>query len=81
MSDSFVLTGNQVYIYQWLARKGACKLEAKGLGHSSGRSVRAMCKRELGLKRTATLEEICEAIDIHCDRIANGEIDPTEGRV
>lgn len=73
MSKGFVVTGSSIGIYMWLARKGACKLEAKGLGHSSGRSVRAMCKRELGLKMNASLDDICEAIDTRCAEIASGE--------
>lgn len=35
---------------QLCARKGALKLEGRGLRHSSGKSMLALCKREYGLK-------------------------------
>ena len=61
--NGYVATGNWVEIHNWLARKYACRLEDIGLQHSSGRSIIAFCKKELGLKRKATLEEIHTAID------------------
>ena len=73
MSKAVVFTGNMTYVYMWLARKYSCKLEATGMRHSSGRSVRALCKKQLGLKRNATLDEICAAIATRCEKIASGE--------
>lgn len=53
--------GCAVPVFQLLQWKHAIRLEAKGLRHSSGRSVRAHAARVLGCKRTdagATVEAL-----------------------
>jgi hypothetical protein len=49
---SILLTGNGVRFAHLAAQLGACKLQLKGMRHSSGRSVIAHCKREYNLRGT-----------------------------
>lgn len=45
-----LVTSEGIDFYQLAARKAALGLEIKGLRHSSGRSVYALCKRVYNLK-------------------------------
>jgi hypothetical protein len=47
-----ILTGNGVKFAQLAAQLGACKLQLKGMEHSSGKSVIAHCKRQYKLRGT-----------------------------
>ena len=48
--EMLVLGPDEIEFYQLATRKAALSLEIKGLRHSSGRSVYALCKRAYGLK-------------------------------
>lgn len=60
-----VITGSAIEAYQLLVWRSAIRLEAKGLKHSSGRSVTAHVKRVLGVKgnRDKVLAELERLID------------------
>jgi hypothetical protein len=67
-----MLTGkNQIRYFQLAAAKGAIKLEAIGMRHSSGRSIRKMYAIELGLKPRAPAAEVISAIQTEMDNILN----------
>lgn len=63
--------------FQLLQWKYAMKLEALGLRHSSGRSVRAHACRKLGLKPRTPVPVVIDAIDAIL-RLALS-LSPTEG--
>lgn len=56
-------TEDQIQRFRWAQRHAAVRLEKLGMRHSSGRSVTAVAKRELGLKRSATYDEVINAIN------------------
>jgi hypothetical protein len=56
-----------ITVYQLIQWKHAIRLESKGLKHSSGRSVTAHAKRQLGIRGSrekvlAEVERILEAV-------------------
>lgn len=62
----FIITGSDIEVYRFFARKGALKLEILGLKHSCG-SVYAICKKVYGLKGSKQkvldqMEEIAKQI-------------------
>jgi hypothetical protein len=64
-----VLTGSGITYFQLAALKGAVKLEAVGLRHSSGRSMSAQAKRICGLKRNATVDQVVAALQVKMNEI------------
>ena len=72
MEGGYVVTGKYTYVHTWMARKSACRVEARGMRFKGG-SIRAKCKRDLGLPPNAALEAIEEAIDARCEEIVSGE--------
>jgi hypothetical protein len=52
MKTTKVSQERYVTFFQLCQWRGAVRLESKGMKHSSGRSVTAMVKRELGIKGT-----------------------------
>ena len=72
MEGGYVVTGRYTYVHTWTARKSACWIESRGMRFKGG-SIRALCRRELGLPRNASLEAINEAIDARCEEIVSGE--------
>lgn len=65
-----LITGSAITRFSWLSLKHSVKLESKGLRFRGG-SRTALAKRRLGLKRTAKLEEIIQAIDAKIKEIDN----------
>ncbi len=65
MADTIVDTPEGIQMYYLLAWRGAIRLEAKGLKHSSGRSVTAHVKKVLCIKgnRDKVLAELERRID------------------
>ena len=65
MADIIIDTPEGIQKYQLLVWKSAIGLEAKGLRHSSGRSVTAHVKRVLDIKgnRDKVLAELQRRID------------------
>lgn len=53
----------QMYGFRMAQLRAAVKLEKIGMKHSSGRSVTAMAKRELGMKRSATHEQVIAVLE------------------
>lgn len=60
---SVIYTGDATLLWRYQTMKSAVKLEAKGLKMTRGRKISPMVKKEFGLKRTASLEQMLEAID------------------
>ena len=59
-----VITGaRQIEAFRLTAARGAIRLEKLGMRHSSGKSMRKAWAVHLGLKPTATAEQVIEAID------------------
>lgn len=58
-----IFTGKGVHVYRLTIMKSAVKLEAEGLRMSRGRKWTTVAKREFGLKRNATTEQVIAAID------------------
>jgi hypothetical protein len=58
-----ILTGAGVTLGHWAALRGAVKLETKGLKHSSGRSMRSLAKRQLGLPARTSDEALLAALE------------------
>jgi hypothetical protein len=56
-------TPEQIGRFQLLSLRGAVKLEALGMKHSSGRSATAAAKRLLKLSRGAKRETVLAAIE------------------
>lgn len=77
-----VITGKGVPLFRLLALRGACRLEAKGI-ICGRRNARAIAKKELGLKRNATNEQILKALDEAIEEARNklepGDIRRTYG--
>ena len=64
----FIAEGSEaVNLFQLIAVKSAIKLEALGMKHSSGRSVRKMWAVHLGLKPSAKADEVIAAIQSKID--------------
>ena len=53
----------QIDTFHLMGLKASIQLEAKGMRHSSGRSATAIARTKLGLDRSASREEIIEALD------------------
>lgn len=53
----------QIDTFRLMALKASVKLEAKGMRRSSGRSATAIARTKLGFDRSASREEIIEALD------------------
>lgn len=53
---------------KWLARRGAVKLESRGL-RRRGRSATAICREELGLPRGAKRQAVLAAIEKKLEEI------------
>src|SRR5205809_677085 len=60
--DGVIATGVGITVFQLAAAKGAVKLEAKGLRSSRG-SVRKAWALKLGLKASASHDEVVKAIE------------------
>jgi hypothetical protein len=71
-------TGKGVDLFRWTAVRGALKLEAKGIRVRSGRKVAPQIKQELGLRKSASLDELLAAVDQKIEdikaQIAPGDI-------
>lgn len=63
---------NRFQLLQW---KHAINLEAKGLRHSSGRSVNAHAARALGMEGRPTRKTVLKEIDRFLDLIDRGEVE------
>ena len=48
--------------FHWIQLRAALKCEKAGMRHSSGRSAKAAAAKELGMKRTSTIDELIAAI-------------------
>lgn len=58
-----MFTGKGVSVYRLTVMKSAVKLEAEGIRMSRGTKWTTVAKREFGLKRNATTEQVIAAID------------------
>lgn len=68
--NGYVASGKDaVSAFQLIAVKGAIRLEAVGLRHSSGRSARKAWALKLGLKATAKADAVIEAIDKELEKM------------
>lgn len=63
-----VAEGNQVGTARLIALKGAVKLEAVGMRHSSGRSMRKVAALELGLRPNTGHDAVIGALNKEIDR-------------
>lgn len=58
-----MFTGKGISVYRLTVMKSAVKMEAQGFRVSRGRKWTTVAKREFGLKRNATTEQVIAAID------------------
>lgn len=63
MSGFIIDRPNGIQIFQLRAVIGAIRLESHGMRHSSGKSVKAMWARQLGMKRTAKHAEVIAKLE------------------
>jgi hypothetical protein len=65
MTDKAIIldTPHGITYFQLAAMKGAVKLEALGMKHSSGRSVRKHACQILGLKPSTKAAEVVKALE------------------
>jgi hypothetical protein len=59
---------NQIGTARLIVLKGAVKLEATGMKHSSGKSMRKVACRELGLSLRATHDDVIGALNREIDK-------------
>lgn len=62
-TDMTTLTGNEIQRFQIRCLMGAVKLEAKGMTRSRGRSATVIAKEKLGLKKSASREEVLTELE------------------
>lgn len=69
MSVTVIDTPEGISYAQLASLKCAVKLEALGMKHSSGKSMSALAKRQLGLKRNTPAADVVKAIQAKMDAI------------
>ncbi len=67
--------------YMMASAKGAIKLEAKGLGHSSGRSARKHWAKNLGLKPMTPADQVIAELQRRMDACIAYQTAPTHENV
>jgi hypothetical protein len=67
MTEPTVIQGKGIEVFMTLALLASCKLEMRGLKHSSGRSALAEAKRRLKLKRNTKPEVVIDLLRQHIE--------------
>lgn len=68
-TGAITCTGNGVTLFRLLSLRGMVSLEAKGMRHSSGRSVTMVARKECGLKARAPHADVLAALDAKIEQV------------
>lgn len=68
VGGAIIITGEDIGTAQLMSLKGAVHLEASGMRHSSGKSMRKAVCRKLGLRLSTSHDDVIGALNREIDK-------------